>query len=480
METMRSLLSADYQPSGFAKAAHRLPHVNQGGKLESGEFLQPDLTTYFMSLITAPLVVFVLCIVATILFLLAMLFRCCCWCLKCKPREMPESEQDKLILIKRRNNKLITFFAFLILLVVADHAGFWGMAKFNDGMVSIQDGMGTLKDNFNYLDSNVVSMGVSSAALSAAMKLNYGGTSSCDPSSLSNNIDTLTSAINTLSGLSSAPGPIFDSAQGYIQQYAIEGKNSAYYIFYAILLAVAVLYLIALKLKSKCMMYFLVGLSVILTVLLTLFYVVEWIVVTLFGDLCFNVTDNLINAAPAGDMRDLLRYFTVGTGENPFKSPANSVETALDNLDSGLAALTGCSSAETTNVATARAQIVLLRKYLTGVETAFDAAPYVSAYDQMVEIGICDKGLSGMFVMWVCHIFLTWGIAISMFTATLVWQYFEPEYWNLSKDTLYEKPPEQEIEAVPVGITHYADSGHVQMTIAQHGHGTAPKHDSMI
>jgi hypothetical protein len=82
-----------------------------------------------------------------------------------------------------------------------------------------------------------------------------------------------------------------------------------------------------------------------------------------------------------------------------------------------------------------------------------------------------------MFVMWVCHIFLAWGISISMFTSTLVWQYFEPEYWNITKDTLYEKPPEQELEAIPVGVTHYADSG-VQMHVVQHGH--PPKHDSMI
>ena len=332
------------------------------------------------------------------------------------------------------------------------------------------------------IDNNVVLMGVSTASLSAAMDANVGSTFNCDFSTLSGSVDTLTTSIDTLSGLSSAPGPIFESAQVYIQQYAIDGKNSAYYIFYAILMAVAVLYLIALKLKSKCMMYFLVGFSVILTVLLTLFYVVEWIVVTLFGDLCFDVTDNLINAAPVGYMRDLLRYFTVGTGENPFTEPANNVDGALDALDLGLAAYSAlCTSpSEQANIDTADAQVALMRKYLAGVETAFEPTPFVSAYDEMVEVGICDKGLSGMFVMWVCHIFLTWGIAITMFTATLVWQYFEPEYWNLSKDTLYEKPPEQEIEAVPVGVTHYADSGHVQMTITQHGHGTAPKHDSMI
>lgn len=119
-----------------------------------GAFLEPDFATYFGSLISAPLVVFVLCIVACILFMISMLFRCCCWCFKCKPREMPETEQDKLILIKRRDNKIIVFFVFLAVIVAADHAGYWGVKKFNDGMENVSSGMGSLKDNFSVLGTS--------------------------------------------------------------------------------------------------------------------------------------------------------------------------------------------------------------------------------------------------------------------------------------------------------------------------------------
>lgn len=300
-------------------------------------------------------------------------------------------------------------------------------------------------------------------------------------------INTLNDGISTLASLTSAPGPLLSSAQGYIQQYAITGKNTAYYIFYAILLTVAVLYVIAYKMKSKCMMMALVSLSFILTILLTLFYVVEWIVVTLFGDMCFDVTNNLVNISPVGALRDLLRYFTQGIGSNPFQTPYDKVNVALTAIETGLSALITsggtCTSANAPYygyITSAVSQVTKAKVDLTGINSAFDSAPYQKSYDQMVEVGICDQGLAGMFVMWVCHIFLAWGISISMFAATLVWQYFEPEYWNLSKDNLYEKPPEQEIEAIPIGINHYADSGYVQMTITQQKHANAPKHDSMI
>lgn len=298
---------------------------------------------------------------------------------------------------------------------------------------------------------------------------------------------TLNDGTSLLSSLTSAPGPLLSSAQGYVQQYAITGKNTAYYIFYAILLTVAVLYVIAYKMKSKCMMMALVSLSFILTLLLTLFYVVEWIVVTLFGDLCFDVSNNLVNTSPVGDIRELLRYYTQGIGSNPFQSPYDKVNNALTTIETGLNALISgngaCTSANDPyygHIIDAISQVTKTKLDLTGINSAFDSAPFQKSYDQMVELGICDEGLAGMFVMWVCHIFLAWGISISMFAATLVWQYFEPEYWNLSKDNLYEKPPEQEIEAIPVGINHYADSGHVQMTITQQKHANAPKHDSMI
>ena len=295
--------------------------------------------------------------------------------------------------------------------------------------------------------------------------------------------DSLSSGISTLSGLTSAPGPMMTLAKGYIQQYAIDGKNSAYYIFYAVLLAVAVLYLIALKFRSICAMRFLVTLSFILTILLTLFYVVEWIVVSLFGDLCYDVTDNLVGAAPAGDLKNILKYYTMCIGTNPFDSPADMVSDALDDLSQGFGPIKlACTSPTESGYLESLISLVdtINNVNLAGISSAFDCDPFMTAYDLMVETGICTKGLAGMFVMWVCHIFMAWGIAISMFTATLVWQYFEPEYWNLSKDNMYGKPPEQEITAVPVGhyeVQHYADSGHVQMTVSQ---GHPPKHDSMI
>ena len=307
----------------------------------------------------------------------------------------------------------------------------------------------------------------------------------CDTSGVGG-INSLNSGIDSLSGLTGAPGPMMTTAKGYIQQYAIDGKNSAYYIFYAVLLAVAVLYLIALRFRSICAMRFLVALSFILTILLTLFYVVEWIVVSLFGDLCYDVTDNLVGAVPAGDLKDILKYYTKCEGTNPFQSPADTVENALNTLSFGIAGLNmqaACTTSQASGYITQINELIstIEDENLEGVKSSFDCGPYMTAYDLMVEQGICTKGLGGMFVMWVCHIFMAWGIAISMFTATLVWQYFEPEYWNLTKDNMYEKPPEQEITAVPVGgggyeIQHYADSGHVQMTVTQH----PPKHENMI
>jgi len=475
METMRALLSADYKPNGFVEAINDMPR----GMAASEGFLKPDFQTYFLGLATMPIAVFVLCIVACILFLVAMLLRCCCWCVKCKPREMPETEQDKLLLIKRRTNKLITFLVFIAVIVVADHAGFWGMAKFNDGMKSIQDGMGVLKDNFNGLDGSVVSMSTSTDTLSYNMNLlETSGVPGCT-SVPGSSLDSLSSGIDTLSGLTSAPGTYIEFAQVYIQQYAVEGKNSAYYIFYAILLSVAAMYLVALFFRSKRFMMMLLPLSLILTILLTLFYVVEWIVVTLFGDLCYDVTDNIVSAAPAGDLKDILRYYTQCAGTNPFDSPFDTVESAITGLENGFTTLAGTCNSPTQDgyIVSAQAAVASIKTSLGGINSAFECGPYMSAYDKMVEVGICDQGVAGMFVMWVCHIFLAWGISISMFTSTLVWQYFEPEYWNITKDTLYEKPPEQELEAIPVGVTHYADSS-VQMHVVQHGH--PPKHDSMI
>jgi len=54
----------------------------------------------------------------------------------------------------------------------------------------------------------------------------------------------------------------------------------------------------------------------------------------------------------------------------------------------------------------------------------------------IINNSICNDGIKGLFIIWISHIFLAWSLAISTFLASLIYQFFESEYWNISKDTL--------------------------------------------
>jgi len=55
---------------------------------------------------------------------------------------------------------------------------------------------------------------------------------------------------------------------------------------------------------------------------------------------------------------------------------------------------------------------------------------------KIIDKGICSNSISGLFIMWIAHIFVASSLTVTIILASLLYQYFESEYWNLSKDTI--------------------------------------------
>jgi hypothetical protein len=177
-------------------------------------------------------------------------------------------------------------------------------------------------------------------------------------------------------------------------------------------------------------MKLLVFISWILTLVLTLVYVIEWILLTIMGDLCYNVTGSLLGYLQGGTIYNLLNYYINCEGTNPFKEPydtvANSLDTFATVIDSIKSQYGACAY-----LTPAQTGIAAIKVNLAKVLSAFECSPFSLAWDEFVEVGICNDTLGGFFILWISHIGLAWGICMSMFLSSLVWQYFEDKFWFL-------------------------------------------------
>ena len=115
--------------------------INQNG---GGFALTQD---YVIGLITAPVAIAVLGILACFFFNWGLFFRCCCTFCKCLPRvnKDAEPEQRKISVAWQRMLVFISFYAFVLFALVADTISFAGNSSVIAGvgdLTSVLDGIG--------------------------------------------------------------------------------------------------------------------------------------------------------------------------------------------------------------------------------------------------------------------------------------------------------------------------------------------------
>jgi len=430
--------------STIAESAHNLPHITMKGEMIEGTFMRPDPITYLQSVVVLPVLILGLCIVALIFYFIALLFRFCCKCVKCKPSNVPISDDELSLLITRRKNKIISFTAFLVVIVLSDHLTFYGLSLLNSGVNHIIKAIKVLADNFDMLNGAVNRMTEASIYLNYNMMMMR---TQCGGSNAGSSIASLNSGISSLSTITSVPGPVLNMFVSYLNAYLLDKKDMVYYIIYAIFMAIAILYTVAYFLRSTVLMKVLVFLSWILTLVLTIVYVIEWILLTIMGDLCYNVTNSILSYLQSGTLYNLLNYYINCEGINPFKKPYDTVANSLDAI---IAIIDVTKTIDPTCAYLVGAQtgISVMKTNLAVVLTAFECSPFSLAWKEFVEVGICSDSLGGFFILWVSHIGLAWGICMSMFLSSLVWQYFEDKFWNLKSG--HVQPYDEEVASFSI------------------------------
>lgn len=347
-------INSDYHPNIAVRGAHHIPRLTTHLTSGSNTFILSN-KTYYEDLIVFPVIILILGMLSVIIYMLLMLFRCCCTCLRCVPMSSRindiESYNDEEYIVwsrqitKSRVNLIIFSSILMIILVIANHIQFQGNAYLNTGTKQAADSLSTLANYFNSIATSSSDMSTQSNAISSYI-------TSAEPSCLyivesgvdyNQYTDSISSAATSIHSIASKLPSKLSNYHDLVLYYGGYVKDLVVYILYAVVMIPILLHLIGLYFRSKIFNQIAIFISVLLVIAFTIICPIEMIILELLGDICINPSKNLVSAFPKGDTQQVLRYYTSCTGSNPLSNDLANSTTYSNLLNSTLSSLNqGC------------------------------------------------------------------------------------------------------------------------------------------
>lgn len=296
-----STLGWTYTPSEAVKSANGIPHVYQDGSMNSNPKFSMAVTPsaetltgnsgYFPSLFTVPVILLALGLIALLFMNICFVLRCCCRCLKCGPTE-DMIATDPLKVVKKRKFIWYWFLFWVFIVLLADHALFFGNADMDKAIDSGSSTFGLLKGLFVDIAGQTTSM--SSYLADYKDAVSYSGPS-CQPV-LTTAADAASSGATTMNGLVSGLPNQIGNLQGYLGSDAKAYKNNIIWVLYAVIAVLVLLYPItAWFLHSKCIFYILMFVSQLVVLVYTFLCAILMFLVMFLGDFCMDPSANTVS-----------------------------------------------------------------------------------------------------------------------------------------------------------------------------------------
>lgn len=339
---MSSKLGWTYEPSQAVRAAHAIPHYYTNGQLYTGNFNLTNLSTdpmatqgWLPTVFAWPIALLVLGLLAIIIMNVLWCFRCFSWCrcLKCAPSE-ETIEADPLKVVKSRKFVWYWFAFWIVVVLLADHAIFFGNADVDLAIDNGADSFGTLAGMFTNIGSATSDMSTQVTAYSAAAAYANSGCQGLMTAATSNIAGPVDMVADLVSGLPST----LNTLKGYLGQDAKDYKNRIMYVFYVFILAITLAFPVAaVTLRSKCAFYAIMTITWAIVVTLTVICAIIMIFVTVFGDFCMDPARSILTGISATTSpAKMVTYYTSCVGSSPFDAQLTDIKGYLEDFKTAI------------------------------------------------------------------------------------------------------------------------------------------------
>lgn len=202
----------------------------------------------------------------------------------------------------------------------------------------------------------------------------------------------------------------------------------------------------------------------------------------LLGDICKAPSTNFVSLAPAGDARNVTRYFATCVGTSPLDESIQQGDDELRTFNYYLdlvQELPGCGNSP--EVQEMQDLIVKMNTTLYHLYNITACPGMNSIYNEFVYDGLCDGAAEGMFYIWGSQLLTAMFLLISIIIGTFAYQMYIPP-----KESVEHYATMEDVQALAIEDSHMpldgmeegkSDAGAMEMVLRS-GSGESRRHTS--
>lgn len=414
------------------------PSANvRNGHMLSGQKFSLTMD-YFTALLTLPILFLALGIVSWLFTLLGLLFRCCCKCCRCLPKEKGETEEEKVHAIKTQKRGWTgLFFALVLAVVIADFLCYYGYDFIDQGVNKFYDAMQLLYKIVNNINLAAYRMNkrdvkemidsMSSARISCCttyLKSPY-TRPTCEST-----IDTLS---NTLPLFESATSSIYNAVKPFdaimlqfidlTKQYLFDLRKLAIFVIFAIALVDVILLVISEICQSRRLMKFSVTWGMLFFLIIILLCFPFMIFTSLFADLCTHPTKNLARQV-TGSSRELIVFYSTCVGKDSIRDNFVTAQSKFTDIQTNVNTLKDNICPDDPNMPIFTDRVGDLSTQLDIIGTQISCPTLRKVLLTFLNESLCGGIYSGIYSIWISQLITSFFFLMLLITSTVLYQYY--------------------------------------------------------
>lgn len=397
-----------YVPNQYVRYGHGFTNQDFEANME-----------YAKRLLYAPIITFVLGLLAFLGLLCGLISRICCECGRCLPDTKASNYEEQ------RWQLTVGFYVLVVLVLVFDQMVFVGNEDIDQGTMTIDDSILGVRDIFQVLDTDSITLLAYGDNLTAEYDAAKDSCSYATAADLSSYIETYE---DSLSSFQSATESVVDGLNVIHEHNTQEGvlyRSIGLYSVWGLAVLSVLLFAGGQLTQSAAFSKFAVFFGLTTYLLFILLGIIWLFLTSALADVCMDPSYNLVKSVPSGDVQDLAYFYVSCVGNNTLQEDVDSGRGDLTTLNDTVTQLLG------PGYCPGNSDLLAMRATLSSIDVTFDdvianmeCPPLRTLWFQFINDGLCDQMYTGLFFVWGSQLFTSFFLICLALTATVVYQYY--------------------------------------------------------
>jgi hypothetical protein len=441
-------------------------NVNNGAAISGVDFDVSD-TEYISTVLVKPILLFVLGFLSLFFLNLGLCCRCCCKCCRCLPNDHhtekghdhdSHEKREKYI---NHQKMMVTAVEMLLIfsVLLADTLCFYGYTYLQSGTASLNEAFDMLLVIMKEVQASCLSLkDVDTPGITASKNA---AKISCSVASgvlanLDEFCDTLATTSETLYDTVTKLVDYIELGQTYVNDFLAANLRTFVFLIWCFAAVATGLFLLFRICRSECGTKFAIFWGELTFFLILLINLPLMVFTQILGDFCVQPTANILGTLGAGDMKEMVYYYSHCVGNDTIGEALLAVKGAMTDINNATSVLkTFCPSgtAGYDDLTDMDGYITDSGSRFAEIADSISCENFQAVWFKLMNDAFCGGFYSGVYSLWVSQFITSFFLFFLIVTATVSYQYFK----KTDKLVVPDAPPIDDEK--PVEASQYGQPG---------------------